>query len=226
MGPRSSGTRPPKAVIYLRVSTADQTTANQLPELMQLAEARNFEVIEVIEDVMSAAKQRPGIERIMKLAHTGKCRAVVCWALDRLGRSMVGNLNTVLELDRLGVEVISARESWLQVHGPARSLLIGVMSWVAEQERARIRERTLSGLQRARREGKKLGRPGVEIDADKALLLRRRGLSLRAIASKLGVSHTSLHRFLQVHEAENHRDRAVTKTRPANPDADHAISQS
>src|SRR5688500_13161282 len=142
---------------------------------------------------MSAAKHRPGLDRMMKLAHTGKCQVVVCWALDRLGRSVVGNLQSVLELDRLGVQVVSMREPWLTMDGPVRSLLIAVFSWVAEQERARIRERTQAGLDRARRSGKKLGRPGAEIDADKALLLRRRGLSLRAIATKLGGSHTSLH---------------------------------
>lgn len=223
---KTSGTRAAKAVIYVRVSTQDQTTANQLPELMQLAEARGFEVTEVIEDVMSAAKQRPGLERLMKLAHAGKCRVIVCWALDRLGRSMVGNLQTVLELDRLGVQVVSMREPWLTMDGPVRSLLIAVFSWVAEQERARIRERTQAGLDRARRSGKKLGRPGVEIDADKALLLRRRGLSLRAIANKLGVSHTSLHRFLQARGAENGLASAVTKTRPSRRASDHAIPKS
>jgi DNA invertase Pin-like site-specific DNA recombinase len=84
MSPRTSGTRSAKAVIYVRVSTAEQTTANQLPELVQLAEARGFEIVEVIEEVMSAAKQRPGFERMMTLARRGKCQVVVCWALDRL----------------------------------------------------------------------------------------------------------------------------------------------
>lgn len=182
-----------------------------MPELTQLAQARGFEVVEVIEEVMSAAKKRPGFEKVMKLAHEGKVNAVILWALDRLGRSMSGNLTVVIELDRLGVEVISARESWLQMKGPVRQLLVGVFGWVAQQERTRIIERTRAGLDRARSLGKKLGRPGVEIDADKAMLLRRRGLSLRSMASKLGVSHTTLHRFLRKYDAENQPRVGVTK---------------
>jgi len=212
MVPRNSGTRTLKAVIYVRVSTADQATANQMPELTQLAEARGFHVVEVIEEVMSAAKKRPGFERVMALAHEGKVNAVILWALDRLGRSMAGNLTTVIELDRLGVEVISARESWLQMQGPVRQLLVGVFGWVAQQERTRIIERTRAGLDRARSLGKKLGRPGVVIDTDKAMLLRRRGLSLRQAAKKLGVSHTTLQRFHRKYDAENPPRVGVTKS--------------
>jgi putative DNA-invertase from lambdoid prophage Rac len=203
MVPRSSGTSRRKAVVYIRVSTTDQHTDNQRPELLQLAHARGFEVAEVIEEKISAAKKRPGFEKVMTLAHRGKVNAVIVYAIDRIGRSMVQNLQVVLELDRLGIEVISSREQWLQTHGPARSLLIGVMSWVAEQEKLRIRERTLAGLDRARREGKTLGRPPVEVDADKALLLRRRGLSLRRAAKKLGVSHMTLHRFFKSYDDEH-----------------------
>lgn len=223
MGPRTSGTRAPKAIVYVRVSTAEQTVENQTPELMQLADARGFEVVEVIEEVMSSGKQRPGFERMMKLAHAGKCQVVVCWALDRLGRSMIGNLQTVLELDRFGVQVVSMREPWLTTDGPVRSLLIAVFSWVAEQERARIRERTQAGLERARRSGTKLGRPGVEVDGDKALLLRRRGLSLRAAAKKLGIGHSTLHRFYRKHDARNQH---VPKTRPSQALADHVNPKS
>jgi DNA invertase Pin-like site-specific DNA recombinase len=208
---KNSGTRSPKAVIYVRVSTEQQTVVNQLPELMQLARARGFEDIEVVEDVMSAVKRRPGFERVMQLAHAGKCRTLIVWALDRLGRSMAGNLQTVLELDRLGVEVISARESWLTMQGPVRSLLVAVFGWVSEQERLRIAERTKLGVERARREGKRFGRPAVHVDLDKALLLRRRGLSIRCTAKRLGVSVSVLHRALQAHETKSGKVGLVPK---------------
>lgn len=195
MTPKTSGTKVKRAVLYIRVSTQDQTVENQKPELIQIAEARGFKVIDTIEETASAAKQRPGFERVMSLAHKGKINAVVVFALDRIGRSMVNNLQAVLELDRLGVEVISSREQWLQMSGPVRSLLIAVFSWVAEQERLRIKERTKLGIERARREGKKLGRPTVTIDEDKAMKLKRRGLSIRQAAKKLGVGSSTLHRF-------------------------------
>jgi putative DNA-invertase from lambdoid prophage Rac len=71
------------------------------------------------------------------------------WALDRFHRSMLGSVQDVLELDRLGVPILSVREAWLDTSGPVRSLLIAIFGWVAEQERARLIERTKAGLERA-----------------------------------------------------------------------------
>lgn len=195
------------------------------PELIQLAETRGFEVVEVIEDTASAAKHRPGFQRVMELAHQGKASVLIVWALDRMGRSMIGNLQAVLELDRLGVQVVSMREPWLQTDGPVRALLIAIFSWVAEQERSRIRERTRAGLERARKAGKQLGRPAVVIDADTALLLRRRGLSLRAVAAKLGVGHSTLHRFYRAHDGAQHGSVTVPKARARTVDPDHGHSR-
>lgn len=207
----SSGTRGLKAVLYLRVSTDQQTVENQRPELLQLAEARGFEIVEIIEETASAAKQRAGLDRVMKLAHQGKCQVVVTWALDRLGRSMIGNLQTVLELDKLGVQVVSMREPWLQMDSPVRSLLIAVFSWVAEEERNRIRARSKLGVERSRREGKRQGRPPAQVDLDQALLLKRRGLSLRAAAKKLGIGSSTLHRIYRAQAAETRCERSVPK---------------
>jgi putative DNA-invertase from lambdoid prophage Rac len=222
---RTSGTRLASAVVYLRVSTLEQSVENQRPELIQLAKARGFEVAEVIEETASAAKHRPGFERVMKLAHEGKVNVVIVWALDRMGRSMIGNLQAVLELDRLGVQVVSMKELWLQTEGPVRALLIAIFSWVAEQERSRIRERTRAGLDRARKAGKQLGRPVVMIDADTALLLRRRGLSLRAVAGKLGVGHSTLHRFYCAYDSAQHASVSVPKSRARSADPDHRDSR-
>jgi len=71
-------------------------------------------------------------------AYRGDFEVVLVWSLDRLGRSMTGNLEAVLELDRCGVEVVSVREPWLDTGGPVRALLIAIFGWVAEQERAQI----------------------------------------------------------------------------------------
>lgn len=225
MAPSTSGTRRPSAIIYLRVSTQEQSVENQRPELIQLAQARGFEVAEVIEETASAAKHRPGFERVMQLAHEGKANVVMVWSLDRMGRSMIGNLQAVLELDRLGVQVVSMREPWLQTDGPVRALLVAIFSWMAEQERSRIRERTRAGLDRARKAGKQLGRPVAVIDADAALLLRRRGLSLRAIAAKLGVGHSTLHRFYRAHDTAQRGSAGVPKGRAPTADPDHEHSR-
>jgi DNA invertase Pin-like site-specific DNA recombinase len=109
---------------------------------------------------------------------------------------MVGAMQTVLELDRLGVRVISLKEPWLDTTSPVRPLLVAVFGWVAEQERLRISERTKAGLDRARRAGKKLGRPGFDLDEVRARALRDAGKSYRSIASDLGVSVGKVHETL------------------------------
>lgn len=157
-------------------------------------------MVEVYEEKVSAAKERPAFQRMMLDAHRGRWSTLVVWALDRFGRSMAGNLASVLELDRIGVKVISVREPWLDTSGPVRSLLVAIFSWVAEQERIRISERTKAGQERARRAGKVVGRPRVMIDLPKALVLRECGKSIRAIAAELRVGAVTLHRALQAHD--------------------------
>jgi DNA invertase Pin-like site-specific DNA recombinase len=109
---------------------------------------------------------------------------------------MVGNVQQILELDRLGVEVVSLREPWLDTRGPVRQLLIAIFSWVAEEERRQISARSQAGVDRARRQGKHVGRPRAHIDHDQAVRLRAQGQSIRQVASKLGVSSSVLHRAL------------------------------
>ncbi len=187
-----------KTAIYMRVSKSDSTTDNQLPALRRMAEARGFEVVETIEETMSGAKRRrPGLDRLLQGAHRGEYTVVLTWAIDRLGRTMHGVLDTVLRLERSGVRVISHSEPWLDTGGPVRDLLLAVFGWVAEQERRRTIERTHEGLARARREGRTLGRPRVAVDVDRAQRLRKQGVPLASIAQQLGVGTTTLHRALQ-----------------------------
>jgi putative DNA-invertase from lambdoid prophage Rac len=197
-----------KCAIYLRVSKSDgsQSVDNQRPEVEQLARARAFDVVHVYEEQASAAKHRPEHERMMRDARRGAFTVLVIWALDRFGRSMIGNMQDVTELDRIGVTVVSVRESWLDTGGPVRALLIAIFSWCAEQERARLIERTNAGLATARRRGKRLGRPraerrhadqrGARLDLDAARALIAAGASRRAAARQLGASEATLRRAL------------------------------
>jgi DNA invertase Pin-like site-specific DNA recombinase len=186
----------PRAAIYVRVSTAEQSVENQLPELQRLAEVRGLEVVEVFSENVSATRSRPEFERMLSDAHRGRFCVLLVWSLDRLHRSMLGAMQTVLDLDRWGVEVISLREPWLDMAGPVRSLLIAIFGWVAEQERLRISERTKAGLAAARRRGSRIGRPRVRLDLDRAQELRAGGASLRDVARELGVGPATLHRAL------------------------------
>jgi DNA invertase Pin-like site-specific DNA recombinase len=110
---------------------------------------------------------------------------------------MTGAINTVLELDRLWVPVLSVREGWLDTSGPVRPLLVAIFGWVAEQERSRLIERTKAGLERARRQGKRLGRPPasqVTLHAARDLVVA--GVPVAEAARQKGLSRSSLRRFL------------------------------
>ena len=146
---------------------------------------------------MPQLKCPPG-RTILTDARTGKVQAVVIWAINRLHRSMPGAINDILELDRLGVRVLSVREPWLDTSGPVRPLLVAIFGWVAEQERNRLIERTKAGLERAKRAGKRLGRPPCS-----PVLLRAaadhvaRGISIRKAAAESKIPASSLRRFLK-----------------------------
>jgi DNA invertase Pin-like site-specific DNA recombinase len=182
--------------IYVRVSTDRQQVQNQLAEVQQLATARGYEPV-IYDEVESAAKVRPVLDRLLSDVRAGRVHAVAVWALDRLHRSMTGAIQTVLECDRLGVPVMSVREGWLDTSGPVRPLLVAIFGWVAEQERTRLIERTKAGLERARREGKPLGRPKASpLKVAAAVARVRAGASIREAAKAAGVNRETVRRAM------------------------------
>jgi putative DNA-invertase from lambdoid prophage Rac len=185
-----------RAALYLRVSSDEQSYENQRPDVERIASARGWTVVETFAENASAAKARPEFDRMMADAHRGAFDVVIVWALDRFGRSMVGNMAAVLQLDRLGVAVVSVRETWLDAGGPQRSLLLAIFSWVAEQETAHRSARTVAGMVRARAKGARIGRPRVVVDAVKVLELRAAGDSIRTIAQRLHVPRATVARAL------------------------------
>ena len=189
-----------KCALYIRVSTIDQSLDNQRPDLLRIARARDLEIVEIFEEKISATKTRPEYERMMLAAHQGRFTHICIWALDRLGRSLTGNVEALLKLDQCGVRVVSVQEPWLDTSGPVRELLVSIFSWVASQERQRISTRTKAGLEQAKRRGRILGRPKKWIDVERALAMRTSGLPIRTIAQKLGVGTSTLHRAMSAHD--------------------------
>lgn len=189
-----------RTALYIRVSSENQHLDNQRAELVQVARTRGLEIVAVYEEKASAGGSRPEFDRLMLAAHRGEFSQLLVWSLDRLGRSMVGNVQTVMKLDSIRVQVISVREPWLDTSGPVRSLLIGIFGWIAEQERAQVRARTVAGLDRARRQGVRIGRPPARVDLARAAELRAQGLSYAQIARELRVGASTLHRLLRADE--------------------------
>jgi len=154
-----------KAVIYARVSKNDesQDPLNQLKPLRDYAKALQAEIVGEYVDLASGggSADRVNFLRMLDDADKGKFELVFIWALDRLTREGISNtLGYLARFKRNGVALKSLQESWLDTRDESLGqLLVAIFSWVAAQERQRIRERTLAGLERAKRDGKRLGRP-------------------------------------------------------------------
>jgi DNA invertase Pin-like site-specific DNA recombinase len=187
-----------RVAIYLRVSKNDgsQKTENQRPDCERVA-ALYGDVVRVYEDQISAVAERPAYESMMADARAGAFDVLVIWALDRFGRSMFGIINDTRELAKLDIGVVSVKDTWLNTEGPLRELLIAIFGWVAQQERARLIERTNAGIQRAREEGKHIGRPAAEVDVGRAKALMALGATQDEAAQLCGVGRSSLRRALR-----------------------------
>lgn len=187
--------KPPRRVaIYLRVSTADQTTRNQRRELREVAERHGWHVVHVFEDAgLSGAKgrdERPGLDALLKAIARREVDMVAAWSVDRLGRSLIDLLGFLRELHAKNVDLFLYQQG-LDTSTPSGRAMFQMLGVFAEFERAMIRERVNAGLARARADGTQLGRRKVEdTDAGKvaaARALRAKGMGLRRIARDVGL---------------------------------------
>src|SRR5215471_6578871 len=151
-----------RAVMYLRVSTLDQTTANQERELRQVAERAGWEIVKIYKDHgVSGAKgrdKRPAFDALQKAATRREFDVVMAWSVDRLGRSLQHLIAFLSEIHATGVDLFLHQQG-LDTTTPAGKALFQVMGVFAEFERSMIQERVRAGLKRAKAEGKRLGRP-------------------------------------------------------------------
>lgn len=189
-----------RVAIYARVSTVDQTCDNQLHDLRDYCRARGWtEVREFVDHGISGTKERrPALDKLMVEVKARRIDVVVVAAFDRLGRS-VRHLVECLELFRhLDVEFISLREQ-IDTGSPLGQAVFTIIAAIAQLERGLIVERVKAGLRRARLEGKRLGRPRLQVDIRRVESTVARRLSVRAAAKELGISASSYLRLLRQH---------------------------
>jgi len=198
-----------RAGIYLRVSTDAQTVENQRPDVDRVVADRALVVVRTYEESESAVTVRPEFDKMMADAKARAFDVLVIWSIDRFGRAALDNLLAVRDLDAAGVVVVSAREPWLDTSGPFREPMLYLVSWLAEQERRRLIERTIAGMARAAekgtRSGKPIGRPRrlARADVERIAALDAEGRSGRDIAKALKVPRTTLRRALGAVAGQN-----------------------
>ncbi|ADE54190.1 recombinase family protein [Coraliomargarita akajimensis] len=192
-----------KAAIYLRVSTKEQSVASQKASTERTALLRGYETV-LFEDQASGAKSsREGLDAMMYGVRKGKFCAIICYKLDRLGRSLPHLAQLIAELDANGVGLIVSDQGIDTTdQNPAGRLQLNVLMAVAEFERSMIRDRTIAGLEAAKRRGVRLGRPKGSKSLSKysytlavKLLAENPKLSCPKLARATGVSVGTAHRW-------------------------------
>ena len=179
-----------RVVLYTRVSTQHkgQETANQLLQLRECCHAQNWLILREYEDHESGGKsERTAFQQMLRDAAASRFDVLLFWSLHRLTRE--GTLATLKYLELLesyGVRWRSLTEPWIDSAGPFRDVIISLLASLAKQERVRISERVRAGLTRAKqfgtRSGRSIGRPRALFQRDRALELRKQGLSWRNFA--------------------------------------------
>jgi len=192
-----------RAVLYLRVSTIDQTTANQERELREVASRMGCEIVKVYKDHgISGAKgrdKRPAFNALIRDASQRKFDMVMAWSVDRLGRSLQNLISFLSELHALHIDLFLHQQG-LDTTTPAGKAMFQMMGVFAEFERSMIQERVRAGLRRAKDEGKQLGRPRIAADLEKRILAAlnarfRTGEGVRKIAERFGVNPSTVQRI-------------------------------
>lgn len=183
-----------RAIIYCRVSTSDQDCDRQERDLKEFADRAGYEVVEVVRETASGAKDdRAQRKKVMAAARARKISAVLVTEASRWSRSTIDLLGTLQDLNAWGISLVTLSGISLDLNTPQGKLMAAILSAIAEFERDLIRERVKSGIAAARAKGQKFGRPRVSESAIAFVhQLRAQGKSYSQIAAASGVSRTKV----------------------------------
>ena len=185
--------KPIRVAIYARVSTQDQSTESQLLDLRKYVSERGWHSFKEYTDngVSGTTDSRPALNQLMNDARKRRFDMVLVWRFDRFARSTRHLINALEEFKNLRIDFVSYQEN-IDTSSPLGSAIFTIISAVAQLERDIIAERVKAGLRKAVANGKKLGRPKLDVDVEEIHRLRAKGLSLRDIAKATGISRTTV----------------------------------
>ena len=190
-----------RVVIYSRVSTDKQVHDSQLQEVRAYGARRGWRDAEEFADTASGAKSnRSGLDALMTLVRRGKIDVIVCFELDRLGRSLAHLAQLIGEFQINRVALICTSQGIdTSATNPAAQLQLNILCAVAEFEREIIRERVNAGLRAARARGLSLGRPStLKQYLPKVRTLLQSGVSITIIARQIGLPYSSTHKLASI----------------------------
>jgi DNA invertase Pin-like site-specific DNA recombinase len=191
-----------QVAIYARVSTGEQTPDNQLRELRAVAARLGWQVVEeFVDHGISGVKgrdRRPAYDRLYRAILRRELDLLMAWSVDRLGRSLQQLVALLSDLQAKGVDLYLHQQG-IDTTTPAGTAMFQMCGVFAQFERAMIQERVKAGLERARAQGKRLGRPRTPDRVEQAIrAARQQGKGIKKIATELGVGVSTVQRV--VHE--------------------------
>lgn len=187
-----------KTAVYLRVSTLDQEKGIQSQEaaVKQYLENHKLHNVQWFRDRLSGKDlNRPDFAKMQRAIFNGQVDTVVVWKLDRISRSLRDGIAVLCDWLERGVRVICISQQ-LDFSGIQGKMFASLLFALAEMERENLRENTKRGLASARAKGIRLGRP-TKVDASAVQSLRAGGLSVVAIAERLGVTKPTIYKALR-----------------------------
>ena len=188
-----------RAAIYARVSTTHQNVDNQLLELRETAKRFGWIIThEIVDDGISGAKgrdRRPGFDKLFRMIQKKEIDVVMAWSIDRLGRSIVDLTSFMGEIQSTGVDLYIEKQA-INTQSASGRMIFGIFAALGEYEREIIKERIHAGLNRARQNGVRLGRPSIANSPtviSSVRLLREKQMPIHQIARslKIGVGTVS-----------------------------------
>ena len=190
-----------RCAIYCRVSTGTQDTNNQLDILRDVARLKGLTIVkEFLDEGVSGTKgrdQRKGFDQLIKGAIRKDYDLVLCWSVDRLGRNLSDLISFLNDITDAGCDLY-LHQNGIDSSTSSGRMMFGMLGLFAEFEAGIIRERTRAGMERARRQGKRIGRPSNLNEGLKESIryMRSQGLGIRKIATDLKVGVSTVYKVL------------------------------
>ena len=198
-----------RAALYLRVSKNEQTIDNQRLELERVASARGWKIVSVFKDEGISGAFGRGVrsqyDAMLKKGVQAQHDVVMAWDVSRLSRSLSDLVQTLEELHACGIDLYLHQQA-IDTTTPAGKAMFQMCGVFAEFERGILSERVKAGLNRAKQQGTKLGRPIKIANIKKMLEDRNRGKTIRQIASDEGLSVGKVHKVLLENKVETIND--------------------
>ncbi|MGB7414636.1 MAG: recombinase family protein [Thermosynechococcaceae cyanobacterium] len=200
-----------RVAIYLRVSTTDkgQETDNQLLQLQEFCDQQGWTIAKTYVDQESGRKgrrERGAFGQMFEDAAKRKFDLVLFWSLDRFTREGIRKtIHYLQQLDQLGVRFKSLTEPLLDTENElVAHIIIGVLSYLAQQEAVKISERTKAGLERVKARGKKLGAPSKFEQWENTLIaMKKDRYSTKKMSRETGLAYNTVKHYL--HKLENQK---------------------